>query len=91
MDDKIIGFLGTLLIQSSYLPQTIKIFRTKNVKGISPIFLGMVFIGLVLFEWYSIRINDLVYIVSNVFGMLNCGTTLVAYFVFKKKTSGYAD
>lgn len=79
----ILGTAGVVLIQWSYIPQWIRIFSTRNVSGLSPIFLGSVFLGLLCFEAYAVVRRDSVYIISNAIGLVNCGICIFGYLLYR--------
>lgn len=66
----IIGYSAAFLTTVSFLPQVIKIIRTKDTKSLS---LGMYLLltaGIVLWITYGILRNDYVLIIANVFTIL---------------------
>lgn len=65
-----IGFLGMLFIDLCYIPQIWKAYKTKSVKDISILFWLCLIIGLLLYLIYSILINKIVYLISNLTGLL---------------------
>jgi len=74
---KKLGYLGVFCIQISYLPQVYKVITTRQVAGLSPLFIFLVWLGIVLLQIYSYSIQDRIYIVSNWCGLINTSVLLV--------------
>jgi uncharacterized protein with PQ loop repeat len=72
-----LGYLGVFCIQLSYLPQLYKVISTREVNGISPLFIFMVWLGIVSLQIYSYSIRDKVYIFSNWCGLINTSLLLI--------------
>jgi len=66
-----IGFLGILLVNLAYIPQTIKTYKTKNVEDLSVTFFVMMLLGVCLLQIYSVSNWDVVYITSNTIAICN--------------------
>ena len=67
---QILGLLGFVFANISWLPQIIKARRTRSTKDISMQMLGLILVGLSLIQIYTIIINkDFMYIIGNFFGM----------------------
>lgn len=84
---QLIGFIGIMLINIAYIPQTIKVCRTKNVEGLSISFFFILFVGLFLLQVYSVSVWDIVYMVSNFVAMFNVATLLVLIIMYRKDES----
>ncbi len=66
MDIKeIIGFLAGLCTIFAFLPQVLKVIKTKSTESISIIFLMIMIIGVILWVIYGIRINNKIILVAN--------------------------
>jgi len=48
--------IGGIILTSGYIPQIIKVIRTKSARDLSLSMFGMVLIGLVLMEVYAINL-----------------------------------
>ena len=77
-----IGYVGMILIQSSYFPQIAKTYSTKNVTGLSIQFLLMVFVGIICFEIYAVKMKDKVYMLSNAIGICTSGSLIIGWLLF---------
>ena len=66
----IFGWLGFALLQVFYVPQTVKMLRTRNVEGLSLTAWGILFVGLVSYVIYSFWIRDIVFIAGNIAGVI---------------------
>ena len=84
---KYLGYLGIILIQAAYIPQLWRTIKTKNTDGLSPWFLAMVWLGIALLQVYSYHLNDLVYIISNWFGLINTGGLIFLLYRGKKNVN----
>ena len=62
-----IGVIGIAVICIAGLPQLVKIIKTKSVEDLSLPFFIMILVGASLLLVYSIYINDLIYIVGNIY------------------------
>jgi uncharacterized protein with PQ loop repeat len=74
---KNLGYLGVLIIQCSYWPQIYRVVSTRQMAGLSPVFILLVWLGLVLLQLYSYSTRDRVYIFSNWFGLANTSLLLL--------------
>lgn len=61
----IIGVIAGVCTSLSLLPQLIKIIREKKANDISLFYLGVLFIGLILWIVYGVRRQDLPVIITN--------------------------
>lgn len=66
MPVEIIGGLAGILCALSFLPQVIKIFRSKNTKDISLLMFSMFSVGVFLWFIYGLLINDMPVIITNI-------------------------
>lgn len=83
----IIGYVGALLISIAFLPQTIKLVKDKNTKGLSLISYSIYQLGLILFIIYSSIIKNYPLLFANVFGTLVniVLLTLIIYNLYSRK------
>ena len=66
----IVGYIGAFFISIAFLPQTIKIIKTKNTKGLSLISYSIYQIGLTSFIIYASLIKNIPLLTANVFGTI---------------------
>lgn len=85
MTYQLIGFLGIMLINIAYIPQTIKTYRTKNVEDLSATFFVTMLLGICLLQVYSVSIWDVVYIASNSVAILNLVLLLILIKMYQKE------
>lgn len=78
-----IGITAACLTMFGYLPQIIKIYRTKSAKDISLITVIQFSAGVFLWALYGIHIKDIIVIVANTVSLTTFLTTLVLYFKYK--------
>ncbi|WP_342218052.1 SemiSWEET family sugar transporter [Spiroplasma endosymbiont of Amphimallon solstitiale] len=64
----IIGYIGAFFISIAFLPQTIKLIKTKNTKGLSLISYSIYQIGLTSFIIYASLIKNIPLLAANAFG-----------------------
>lgn len=84
----VMGYLGAILIAGAFLPQTYKLFKTKNTKGLSLITTLIYHLGLTLFIIYASLSNPINYplLLGNAFGwVVNiCLIGLICYNLYYK-------
>jgi MtN3 and saliva related transmembrane protein len=85
---QVLGWIALGLVQIFYLPQTIKILRTKEVAGLSLLSWMILWVGLLFYLVYSIYIADIVFTVGNAAGLLQ--STLVIGLVLRYRPRGQA-
>ena len=83
-----IGMTAAILTTSSFIPQIIKIFKTRETKDISLWMYVAFSSGVFLWFIYGIRLNSLPIILANGIGFLFCITILVGKFVFDSRRDG---
>lgn len=49
----LLQFIGGVILSVGYLPQIIKIVKTKSVRDFSRIYLGGIFVGIIFMEAYA--------------------------------------
>ncbi len=79
----IIGFIAASLTTASFLPQAIKVIRSKNTKDISLLMYLMFNTGVVLWLAYGFLIRDFPLIVANFIALVFTGTILVMKIRYK--------
>jgi len=61
----ILGLAAAVLTTSSFIPQVIKVIRTRQVKDISVTMYAIITVGISLWLAYGIVVNDLPVILAN--------------------------
>ncbi len=74
---KTLGYIGIILVQCSYWPQIYRVLSTRRTAALSPVFVFLVWLGLICLQIYSYHIFNLVYIVSNWIGLANTSLLLI--------------
>lgn len=79
--------VGGILLAIGYIPQIIKIIRTKSVKGFSPLWLTMLFFGISLMEVYAIYNLPVttMFLITNSTSMGLSFTVLLLYIILHNK------
>jgi MtN3 and saliva related transmembrane protein len=79
----IIGFIAATLTMFGFLPQVIKMYKTKSVKDIS--FFALVQFSLGIFLWilYGIYLKNPIIIMANVVSFSTLVIALILYFKYK--------
>lgn len=78
---QVLGWIALGLVQTFYLPQTIKIIRTKEVAGLSLSSWVILWLGLLFYLVYSIYVGNMVFTVGNAAGVFQ--STLVIGLVLR--------
>jgi len=73
---QIIGIIAAILTTSSFLPQAIKVIKTKETKGISLRMYILFFLGVILWLIYGILTKDLPIIIANTVTVVLAGIIL---------------
>lgn len=84
MNPEIIGLLAGSLTTLSFLPQVIRVFKTRSTKDIS---LGMYLLfclGVLLWIAYSYMISSIAVFVANIATLVLAGSILVMKIVFNR-------
>ena len=81
--NELIGFIAAVCTTFAFLPQVIKVWKTKQTKDLSLRMYTVMFIGICLWFVYGLRINSLSIILANVVTGFLVFTILV--YIFKNK------
>ena len=81
--NELIGFIAAVCTTFAFLPQVIKVWKTKQTKDLSLRMYTIMFIGICLWFVYGLRINSLSIILSNIVTGFLVFTILV--YTFKNK------
>lgn len=79
-----IGWLAVVLTQVFYIPNTLRIIRTRDVRGYSLAGWLLLFIGLACYLVYFASQGDVVGIVANVCGVLGAGFTAFCIWLWRE-------
>ena len=67
---ELLGYLGTIIVCGSAIPQIIKSLHTKSTGDISLIYIASLVVGLSLIEVYSVYIKDPVFLAGNTVSLI---------------------
>jgi MtN3 and saliva related transmembrane protein len=81
---EIVGFSAALLTAFGFLPQVIKIYKTKSVQDISLLALIQFTVGISLWLLYGVHLKNAVIICANFATLLVLASAFVLYFRYKK-------
>ncbi len=80
---KLIGITAASLTMFGFIPQIIKIYKTKSAKDISLIALLQFTLGIALWILYGIHLKDVIIIVANAVSVSTLFIALILYFKYK--------
>jgi MtN3 and saliva related transmembrane protein len=75
--NEIIGLIAAVCTTFAFIPQVMKVWKTKQTKDLSLRMYSIMFIGILLWLVYGIRIDSLSIILANVITATLVGTILV--------------
>jgi MtN3 and saliva related transmembrane protein len=81
---KLIGLGAATLTMFSFVPQLVKIYRTKSSDDVSPWMLFQFAAGVSLWIFYGIHLNDQIIICANVVTLVTLFAALVLYSKYNK-------
>ncbi len=85
MNYEIIGFIAAILTTSSFLPQLIKVWKTKSSKGVSTLMYFVMLSGVILWGLYGYLIESKSVLIANIVaGLLQIVILIV---IFKNKNN----
>lgn len=76
----IIGIIAALLTTFGFVPQIIKIYKTKSAKDVSIMTLFQFSIGTLLWTLYGIHIGDTIIIVANIITFITVIMMVILYY-----------
>jgi MtN3 and saliva related transmembrane protein len=79
---KFIGFSGACLTMFAFIPQIIKVFRTKSVKDVSLLTLLQLSLGVSLWIAYGVHLKNAIIITANTFTLFSLIILLFLYFSY---------
>lgn len=83
-----IGFMAACLTMFGFVPQIIKILRTKSVRDISIVMLFQTSIGAFLWILYSTHIDDFIVFGANIVSFTTLIIAIFLYFTYRS-TGGH--
>jgi MtN3 and saliva related transmembrane protein len=75
----LIGSLAALFTSFGFVPQTVKMWRTRSVKDISPLTMGQLAIGVSLWTVYGVHLRDPIIIAANLITLATMLLSLSLY------------
>lgn len=81
--NEVLGFIAAVCTTFAFLPQVIKVWKTKQTKDLSLRMYTVMFIGICLWFVYGLRIHSLSIILANIVTGFLVFTILV--YIFKNK------
>ena len=83
----IIGATAATLTMLSFIPQIIRSYRIKHVKGLSPIMIFQLSLGVSLWIVYGIHRKDPIIIAANSVTLVTLIVLISMYFLYGKENS----
>lgn len=80
-----LGAVAAVLTSFGFVPQVVKMWRTKSVKDVSPLMISQFIAGVVLWTVYGAHLKDPVIIAANIVSLSTLVLALIIYFHFVKK------
>lgn len=84
--------IGGIILSIGYIPQLIKIFKTRSVSDFSKLYLGAIFFGICLMELYAVYFfiglhvqAMMMFFITNTLSTILSGIEFFAVLVFSKK------
>lgn len=85
MDWYLIGTGGALLTTFGFVPQIIKMHRTKSARDISPVTLLQFSAGTILWALYGYHIRDVIIVSANVISFIIMVVAIIQYNFYSRK------
>ena len=83
MNTELIGYFAAFCTTVSFLPQAIKTIKTRDTHALSLMMYSMFTIGVLLWLYYGITINDLPIILANLITAILAG--IILFFKIRNK------
>lgn len=80
--NEMIGLLAAICTTFSFLPQVIKVWKTKQTKDLSLRMYSIMFVGICLWLFYGVKINSLSIIFANIVTVIL--VVIILVFILKK-------
>ncbi len=81
----IIGIIAAILTTFGFVPQIIKIYRTKSAKDVSITTLFQFSAGTFLWTLYGIHINDPIIMTANIITFITVIMMVILYYHYNKR------
>lgn len=78
-----IGMVAAVLTSASFIPQALKVIKTKDTSGISLVMYSMFVLGVVLWTIHGFIINDMAVIFANIVTFFFAAIVLVYKIKYK--------
>lgn len=85
MDWYMVGIAAALLTTFGFVPQIIKIHRTKSVKDVSLATLLQFSAGVILWTLYGIYLGDVIIITANAITFITLVAAIALYYYYNRK------
>lgn len=82
---KLIGFIAATLTMFAFVPQVIKIYKTKSAKDLSVGTIVQLSIGVALWIVYGVYLRDAIIIMANIVTLLTLLLALFLYYIYTRK------
>ncbi|MCX7738432.1 MAG: SemiSWEET family transporter [Hydrogenothermaceae bacterium] len=83
IDSSILGLIAVTLTTTAYIPQTYKVLKERSAKDFSWLWLGFMFVGILLWFVYGVSIDNLPLIIANGISLLSLLLIMVAKYVYR--------
>jgi MtN3 and saliva related transmembrane protein len=80
----VIGSAAAVLTMFAFIPQIIKVLKTKSITDVSIVTLLQLALGVLLWIVYGIHIKDIIVITANVVTLLSLIILLLLYFYYRR-------
>lgn len=84
MEWYLIGIAAALLTTFGFVPQIIKMYRTKSARDISPVTLFQFSAGTILWTLYGWHLGDVIIIAANVISFSILVVEIVFYYYYRR-------
>lgn len=84
MEWYLIGIAAALLTTFGFVPQIIKMYRTKSARDISPVTLFQFSAGTIVWALYGWHLGDVIIIAANVISFLTLVVEIVFYYYYRR-------
>lgn len=84
MEWYLIGTAAALLTTFGFVPQIIKMYRTKSSRDISPVTLFQFSAGTILWALYGFHLGDVIIIAANVISFSILVVEIVFYYYYRR-------
>lgn len=78
-----LGLIGGLMVAFGFVPQIVRVLRTRSAHDLSPVMLLTIFCGGLFYTAYAIHGGDRIFILINLIGSANTLVLLLLKWRFK--------